>query len=165
MRSPRSRSLLACSLALALYAVPALADDAAKVDKRVTDALDAEDMNYTVQDNGEVSVTIQWNEDGRSQGVRIQSKTFSWKQNEYRDVYSIAFKTDGSGEVERALANRLLEENNSSTLGFWAKQDDTVFSIVRVPAKATPSQLHEAISFAAEKADEMEKELLKTDEY
>lgn len=164
MRSPRFLCLIACSLALAC--LPALADDEKVVpDKRVIDALESEDMNYTAQDNGEVSVTIQWNEDGRSQGVRVQSKTFSWKQNEYRDVYSIAFKTDGSKLVERALANRLLDENNSSTLGFWAKQDDTVYSIVRMPAKATPSQLHEAISFAAEKADEMEKEILGTDEF
>jgi hypothetical protein len=163
MRSPRSLRLIACSLALAC--LPALADDVVKPDMRVTDALDSEDMKYTVQDNGEVSVTIQWNEDGRSQGVRVQSKTFSWKQNEFRDVYSIAFKTDGSKLVEQALANRLLDESNSSTLGLWGKQDDTVYSIVRVPAKATPSQLHEAISFAAEKADEMEKEILGTDEY
>jgi hypothetical protein len=163
MRKPRPFRLIACSLALAC--LPALADDKLAPDKRVTDALDSEDMNYTVQDNGEVSVTIQWNEDGRSQGVRVQSKTFSWKQNEFRDVYSIAFKTDGSKLIEQALANRLLDESNASTLGFWGKQDDTVYSIVRVPAKATPSQLHEAISFAAEKADEMEKEILGTDEY
>ena len=164
MRSPRSLRLIACSLALAC--LPALADDEKVApDPRVTSALDSEDMKYTVQDNGEVSVTIQWNEDGRSQGVRIQSKSFSWKQNEFRDVYSIAFKTDDSRLIDHALANRLLDENNTSTLGFWGKQDDTVYNIVRVPAKATPSQLHEAISFAAEKADEMEKEILGTDEY
>jgi hypothetical protein len=154
-------ALAACCL---FQAGPARAEGEA--DKRVLDALDSEDIKHEVEDNGEISVVISWSNDaGRSQAVRIQSKTFSWGNNEYRDIYSIAFKTDKSNLVERALANRLLSENNQSTLGFWATQDDTVFSIARLPAKATPSMLREAIFFVAEKADDLEKELLKTDDF
>jgi hypothetical protein len=148
--------------AAALFAVNA---HASEPDKRLLDALDAENIKYEVQDNGEISVLIEWTDEKRSQIVRIQSKTFSWQQNEYRDVYSIAFKSDDPQRLQRALANRLLEENNKSVLGFWGTQDDTVFNIVRISAKATPSQLREALFFAAEHADNLEKELLRTDDF
>ncbi len=153
--------VIACCAA-ALFALNAHANDP---DKRVLDALDSEDIKYEIQDNGEISVLIEWTDEKRSQIVRIQSKTFSWQQNEYRDVYSIAFKTDDPERLQRGLANRLLKENNESVLGFWATQDDTLFNIVRISAKATPSQLREAVFFAAEHADNLEKELLKTDDY
>lgn len=162
------KTILGCALvgAMTLMVPHAALAQAAKADQRVIDALEAEDLNHTVNDNGEISVTIEWSNDGgRTQLVRIQSDTFSWANNEYRDIYSIAFKTQNNGDVERTLASRLLRENNDSTLGFWGMQNDTVFSIARLPAKATPSQLREAVFFVAEKADDLEKEILKTDDF
>lgn len=163
MRNPRFQRLAVCALALAC--LPTLADDKVAPDKRLTDALDAEDINYTAQDSGEVSVTIQWSDDGRSQAVRIQSTTRRWKESEYRDVYSMAYTVKGADSIDATLARRLLEEGNTFPLGFWALQGDTVFSIARVPANASPRQLHDAIGFVAQYADELEKELAGNDEY
>jgi hypothetical protein len=160
-----TKYLRALIAAFVLFGSAALAADG-KPDQRLLDALEAEDLKHTVQENGEISVTIEWSNDGgRTQLVRMQSDTFSWSNNEYRDIYSIAFKTADGGDVERKLASRLLRENNDSKLGFWGMQEDTVFSIARLPAKATPSQLREAIFFVAEKADDLEKEILTTDDY
>lgn len=153
--------LLSCCAAACFAAGAA----AAEPDQRLLDALDAEDIKYEVQDNGEISVLIEWTDEKRSQIVRIQSGTFRWQQNDYRDVYSIAYKVEDPQRLPRALANRLLEENNKSVLGFWAMQDDTVFNIVRISTRATPSQLREALFYAAEYADNLEKELLKSDDF
>lgn len=134
-------------------------------DARLLAALDDQNLRYEVRDSGEISVTIEWTNDGRTQLVSLQSETFSWKTHEYRDIYSIALKMEEDDGLSRKLANRLLRENNASTLGFWAIQDGTLMNIVRLPADASPKLLRDAIFFAGEQADELEKEVLKTDDY
>jgi len=135
-------------------------------DPRVSRALDAEKLRFEIEDSGEYSVVIEWSNDGgRTQLVRIPSDTFRWQGSEYRDVYSVAFVTDPGKPVDGALANRLLIENNDSLLGFWAKQDDVVMNIARIPADAPPSMLRAAVFFVGETADDLEKEVTRKDDY
>lgn len=136
-----------------------------RVDPRLRAALEAEGFEYTVSRGGDLQVLIHFNEDDRSQYVRLQSSTRRFRNIEYRDVYSTAFHFDAAAGLDAALARRLLESNNTFTLGFWALQDDVVFSIARIPAQASPAMVREAIGFVAAEADELEKELLGSDDY
>lgn len=158
-------AVLLLPLLIAASAAPA-ADKRIPPDPRVARALEAEKLDYTIEESGEYSVVIEWSNDaGRSQLVRIPSDTFRWQGGEYRDVYSVAFRTAVGKPVEAKLADRLLIENNDSLLGFWAKQGDTVMNIARIRANATPSELRAAIVFVAETADELEKEVTRKDDY
>lgn len=135
-------------------------------DPRISRALDAEKLRFEIEESGEYSVVIEWSNDGgRTQLVRIPSDTFRWQGAEYRDVYSVAFVTDKGRPVDGALANRMLVENNDSLLGFWAKQDDVVMNIARIPADASPSVLRAAVFFVGETADDLEKEVTRKDDY
>lgn len=135
-------------------------------DARVSRALDAEKLNWDIEDSGEYSVVIEWSNDGgRTQLVRIPSDTFRWQGAEFRDIYSVAFETAPGRPVDTALANRLLVENNDSLLGFWARQDDVVMNIARIRADATPSEVRAAVFFVGESADDLEKEVTGKDDY
>lgn len=147
---------------------PAAAEKAAKkvvTDSRLLTAVEAEGLKYSVASNGNLEVLIDYSEESRSQQVYLQSKTFRYIDNEFRDVYSIAFRFDAEAGLEPALARRLLEASNTFTMGFWATQEGTLYCIVRLPARATPSQVRDAIMFVAAEADELEKELLGSDEF
>ena len=147
---------------------PAAAEKAAKkavTDSRLLTAVEAEGLRYTVSRNGNLEVLIDYSEESRSQRVHLQSKTFRYIDNEFRDVYSIAYRYDATTGLEPALARRLLEASNTFSMGFWATQEGTLYCIVRLPARATPSQVRDAIMFVAAEADELEKELLGSDEF
>ena len=139
-------------------------DAEAKVDPRIRAALEAEGLDYTVGRSGDLEVLIEFSDEGRSQFVRLQSSVRRYRGIDYRDVYSMAYRFDSGAGLDPALAQRLLEANNDYTLGFWAVQGDVVFSIARIPAQASPAMVREAISFVAAEADDLEKELLGSDE-
>lgn len=147
---------------------PAAAEKAAKkvvTDSRLLTAVEAEGLKFSVASNGNLEVLIDYSEESRTQLVYLQSTTFRYLDNEFRDVYSIAYRFDAEAGLEPALARRLLEASNSFTMGFWATQTGTLYCIVRLPARATPSQIRDAIMFVAAEADELEKELLGSDEF
>jgi hypothetical protein len=135
------------------------------IDQRIAEALDAENISYTVNESEEALITIEWTNDSRSQIIHVPSKTFSWKKHEYRGIYSFALKIEDKQGLERSLANRLLQENSETAIGFWSVQNNFLFYVVAIPAHASSDFVRQAIFFVGEKADEMEKELLKTDDY
>jgi hypothetical protein len=157
---------VAATIAFATSAWVHAEDKKIPPDPRISRALEAEKLRFEIEESGEYSVVIEWsNDDGRTQLVRIPSDTFRWQGVEYRDVYSIAFKTAPGKPVDGALANRMLVENNDSLLGFWAKQGDVVMNIARIPADAPPSMLRAAVFFVGETADNLEKEVTRKDDY
>ncbi|MCG6118199.1 MAG: hypothetical protein MEQ07_08425 [Aquimonas sp.] len=140
-------------------------DHEALVDPRLRAVLEAEGLEYTVGHGGDLEVLIRFSDDSRSQFVRLQSSTRRYRNIEFRDIYSTAYQFDLSRGLDPALARRLLEANNTYTVGFWAVQDDRVFSIARIPGQASPAMVREAIRFVAAEADELERELLGSDDY
>ena len=134
-------------------------------DKRLIEALESEGLKYEVLETGELSVLIEWTDENRSQIVRLQSKTFRFQQHEYRDIYSLGYEIKEGEQLPIALATRLLTESNTSKLGFWALQEHQVYNIARMASRSTPSQIREAIFYVAQYADDLEKELLGTDDF
>ncbi len=157
-----------CGWALAL-APPALAQDveaAGRLDGRVETALKAEKLDYSVDAKGNAKVVMSFSDDaGRTQLVTVQSVTFSYRQVEFREIFSAALKASDQNGLDLDLARRLLEESSKSKLAFWGIEDDVVWAIARIPADASSATLREAIDFVAVRADELEKERLETDEF
>jgi hypothetical protein len=157
-----------CGLAL-LLALPAPAQDVeaeGEIDARVARALKAEKLEYSVDAKGNAKVVMSFSDDAeRTQLVTVQSVTFSYRQVEFREIFSAALKASDKNGLDLNLARRLLEESSKSKLAFWGIEDDVVWAIARIPADASSATLREAIDFVAVRADELEKERLGTDEF
>lgn len=150
---------LCITLSLLLGVGASTTAQSAEADKRVKTALDAENLPYEVDQDGDFKVTLSFPDDNdRTQLIVVQSQTFSFQQTEFREIFSAAMKIDDAGKLNLELARRLLGESSESKLGFWGIEGDIVWSIARIPANAPASTLHEAISFVAIRADDLEKE-------
>lgn len=151
----RAIAAIACSTLL-LFAFNTAA---VEPDKRVRAALDAESLNFDIDEDGDYKVVLSFHDDNdRTQQVIVQSQTFTYQQTEFREIFSAAVKLDDAGKLDLALARRLLEESSESMLGFWGIEDNVIWAIARIPANAPASALHESISFVAIRADDLEKE-------
>lgn len=152
-------------IAIALVAVSA----ASAQDARVKKALDSLGVKYEVNDSGNYKVVYQMeNDPDRSQLALVVSKTNTYKSTEIREIWSIAAVLDYYPDQE--LIERLFTTNSNSKLGAWAIEvtDDGQVWIIytaKVQASITAKQLTEVIYFVCESADELELELLGTDEY
>lgn len=166
-----TRRLLLPALSLLLFAssVPAQEDAASdeaalkeaktpRVDGRLRAVVEAAGLRYDINDKAELQLVIEY-DSGRSQGVSLQSKTLRYDVGEQRDIYSLAHRFGEDETPDPALLQRLLGENNTFTLGFWALQDRNLYVIARIPARASPLQVKEAVYFVAEVADGLEREL------
>ncbi|MBK9494813.1 MAG: hypothetical protein BWZ07_01434 [Alphaproteobacteria bacterium ADurb.BinA280] len=157
--------IVGLGLAGPIAAEEAVEKESEQPDKRLIEALESEGLKYEILDTGELSVLIEWTDENRSQIVRLQSKTFRFQQHEYRDIYSLGYEIKEGEQLPIALATRLLTESNTSKLGFWALQEHQVYNIARMASRSTPSQIREAIFYVAQYADDLEKELLGTDDF
>ena len=173
LATPRlaGRLVLGAILPLLLFASPTPAQDevgvdeaelkgakATQVDTRLRAAVDAAGLSYEINAKADLQLVIEY-DDGRSQSVTLQSRTLRYDVGEQRDVYSLAHRFGEDETLDPALLQRLLGENNTFTLGFWALQDRHLYAIARIPARASPLQVREAVRFVAEVADELEREL------
>jgi hypothetical protein len=137
-----------------------------KLDVRVRKALEAEQLEFEVDPKGDAKIILRFTDDGdRTQLVIVQSATFSYRQTEFREVFSAGLKADDEKGLDLALARRLMEESSRSKLAFWGIEDGVVWAIARIPADASPGSLREAVDFVAVRADDLEKERLGTDEF
>ena len=143
------RLALRAVLPLLLFASPTPAQDEAEVDE--AELKGAKAM--------QVDTRLRAAVDAAGQSVTLQSRTLRYEVGEQRDVYSLAHRFDGEEALDPALLQRLLGENNTFTLGFWALQDRHLYAIARIPARASPLQVREAVRFVAEVADDLEREL------
>lgn len=141
-------------------------DHSDKLDPRVAKALDDLKLGFEVDAKGDAKVILSFTDDGgRTQLVIVQSGTYRYRNNEFRDVFSAGLKADEEKGLDLPLARRLLEESSRSKLAFWGVEDAVVWSIARIPADAPADALKEAIDFVAVTADDLEKERVGTDEF
>ena len=178
---PRSSLTLAAQVLLATLLLPAIAsaqqvettaaveedeDYSDRLDPRVAKALGDLKLGYEVDKKGDAKVILSFTDDGgRTQLVVVQSGTYQYRNNEFRDVFSAGLKADEEKGLDLPLARRLLEESSRSKLAFWGVEDAVVWSIARIPADAPADALKEAIDFVAVTADDLEKERVGTDEF
>ncbi len=142
------------------------AEPAGELDPRARNALEAEGLEFEVDEKGDAKVILRFTDDGdRTQLVIVQSGTFKYRKTEFREIFSAGLKADADKGLDLALARRLMEESSRSKLAFWGVEDGVVWAIARIPADASADTLREAIDFVAVRADDLEKERLGTDEF
>lgn len=136
-----------------------------KGDSRVGAILDAEDMKYEIDDDGDYKLIFGLEND-RTQLVFINSQTDTFAGVEIREVWSVGLK--GSGQLSATVANELLERNAKYKVGGWQviNKDGQVLALFTIvlSADADQSELVTVLNAVAIQADEIEKEFLKNDD-
>lgn len=127
-------------------------------DPRLSAALDAAGIRYSVQSSGDLQVAATLGNE-RTQSIVLRSQTHAYRNEEWREVYSVAHRIDEDAPLDAALARRLLDANNTLVMGAWGMDRGKLTLIVRLPARSSPLRLVDAIDFVAEVADTLEAEL------
>jgi hypothetical protein len=155
---PRSLSMrivfLATAAALALAAFPASATDPA-----VEALLKASGLSYEVDKDGDYTVVVEWDKDGRSQLVYISGSVEDMAGVQVFTAFSPAYVLDAEGGIELALARRLLTENGKFKIGAWETGGKNLYFTTKIPAGISGAQFKTLLLVTAENADDMELEL------
>lgn len=145
------------------FDAPSMHETVRSADPAVGRLLDGLDYKYEVDPDGDYKLTFEL-ENGRSQLAFVISQVESFGQMKVREVWAPAYRA-GDGQFPAAIANRLLEDSQSSKLGGWVKQGDMAVFVIKLAADATSAQLDDALDFVLRTADGMEQELTGRDEY
>lgn len=165
----RSLTLVTLSgllLAGSLLPLSAQLGDAKGGDARVRRLLDEVGLKWTLDDEGDFKLHNELT-DGRSQLIWVLSNTSDLRQLEVREVWSIAFTSDEPFSAE--TARRLLSENTETKVGAWQmrRMGDkyaAVFS-AQIAANTDGETLETVIDAVGQTADNLEKDLLGTDDW
>lgn len=138
-----------------------------KADPRLLKALNESGLKWNALDDGDFKLQFNFDDD-RSHLVFAESATQTLGIIEVREVWAIGWK--GEKKPSALIANRLLIDNSQKKVGAWElleMDDGTYIAIfnVKVSADCSGAALKSIIHGIAEVADEMEKELLTTDDY
>ncbi|HRO63787.1 hypothetical protein [Thermomonas sp.] len=147
--------LLALSLAclLPLASLPAAAADAS-VEARLT----ARGLKYTIDDDGDYKVILNFSEEGRTQLIYVSGGTEDVSGLSIREVFAPAanIKTDG---LTAEMAMDLLRESRTKKIGAWEIAGDYLYYVIKLPDSANAQELNAAIRVAGSIADDKEIEL------
>lgn len=144
--------LAAAALAL-LAPVAAHAEDAS-VERR----LDAESLQYKIDQDGDYRSTFSYSSDKRTQLVFVSGRTETISGAVIREIFSPAadMKADG---VSGTKAIALLEKSSDQKIGAWEIRAGTLYYVIKFPEPMSASQLHSLMNIAATAADNMEIEI------
>jgi len=142
---------LACLLPLA--SLPANAGDAA-VEARLT----ARGLKFTIDDDGDYKVVLNFTSENRTQLVYVSGGTEESGGMSVREVFAPAanIKTD---HVTPEMALELLRESRTKKIGAWEIAGDYLYYVIKLPDSVDAAQLGEAIRIAGSIADDKEIEL------
>ena len=137
-----------------------------KADPRLRRALNDASLKFTEKSNGDFSLHFTL-EGGRTHVVVAESKTEKLGVIEVREVWAIGWK--GKREPSATVANKLLRDNARKKVGAWQlnQEDGTYFALfnVKVSADTDGDALKTIVFGVANTADEMEKDLLDSDDF
>jgi hypothetical protein len=139
-------------------------------DPRIRSALDKAGLQYEITGDGDFKVIFKFNEDKRSQVILINSNTERIKETniEIREIYSVAYKTNGNLPVE--VANQLMKDSQKRKIGAWelintsAGVSLAVFD-AKISADTSTDNLVKIMRLVAIRADNMEQELTGEDKF
>jgi hypothetical protein len=136
-------------------------------DPRVARALDALDINYQIDSDGDFKIGFEL-EDGRTQEGFIRSQTYEFMDLELREIFSVGLSSRGSFDAR--TANLLLQENEDKKIGAWSvisDREDNHLAIytVKIAADLDGKELVGAIFAVLNTADDMEKRLSGRDDF
>ncbi|MGV8958920.1 MAG: hypothetical protein ACOH1V_00830 [Stenotrophomonas sp.] len=153
---------LGLALVGTLVAVTGVAS-AATPDRAVGRLLDTLKYEYEIDDDGDYKLVYEVDK-SRTQLVFVRSAVETFGTHHVREVWSPAYRSPGA-QFPALVANRLLEDSNTSKLGGWVKQGETAMFVVKIDADASAEVLSDAIDAAIRSADAMELELTSKDEF
>jgi len=138
-----------------------------KIDARLREALTEAELHFTEMDDGDFKLHFTL-EDERTHLVFAESKTQVLGPIEVREVWAIGWKGDKAPTAR--IGNKLLQDNARRKVGAWElheQEDGGFYAIfnVKVSADADGEALKSIVFGVAQTADEMEKDLLGTDDY
>ncbi len=130
-------------------------------DPRVKQQLDALGISYELNEDASYSVGFEL-EDGRAQQAFIESETSMLGEFEIREVWSVAYISEGPLDAE--LANYLLHQNSLLTIGAWqlVQLSPDEFAVAysnKIIADCDPDALAASLTVVLNIADELEKNL------
>jgi hypothetical protein len=143
----------------------AVADDPPAGDPRIKAILEELGLKYEIDDDGDYKVLLEWEEDGRSQLAFINSATERLEKMEVREIWSAGYTSEKP--LKAKIANRLLEDSFQKKLGSWQLMKGDIWIAtfaVKLDADADADTVWTALEAVLTSADEMEKELLGTDD-
>jgi hypothetical protein len=141
-----------------------IGDNSPEYDERVRKILKAEDVQYTVDSDGDFKVIYDMGDD-RTQMAFIRSTTETYQNMEIREIWSFGYESEND-VFPAAIATKLLEDTFIKKLGAWAKAGNRALFVVKLSANADAETLLNALQMALESADEMEEQLTgDTDEF
>lgn len=150
-----------------LLPVSAQLGDAKEGDARVRRLLEELELKWTIDKDGDFRLHNQVESDDRSQLIWVLSNTSDLRNLEVREVWSIGFKSAEPFSAE--IARRLLTQNTQTKVGAWQMRkmgDDyvAVFS-AQIAANTDAETLQTVIDAVATTADEMELDVVGTDDW
>lgn len=137
-------------------------------DVRVATALQEAQLKYEIDQDGDYRLLIDYSEEGRSQLVWANSKTYTLGDAlEVREVWSVAYEVPTVVPV--TLANQLLQRNFEQIIGTWQimtiNGGSYVVFTAKVPADLAAEQLAAVVYAVAETADDFEIEMMVGDDF
>ena len=156
-----TRLLPGCALLL-LLALPARAAEGPVADPAVRKQLDALQVKYQVDEDGDYKMTFEV-ANGRTQMVFVRSPVETSGSHRIREIWSPGLKYS-TPELDAKVANRLLENSAEVIMGGWVRHKSMAMFVVKIPEKSTPEELRDAIESAAACADAIELELTSRDD-
>lgn len=135
---------------------PKAADPPAKVpDASVKARLDARELKYEVDQDGDYKLVFSFDEDKRSQIVFISGGTESVDDLAVREVFAPAARLKDDG-VTGDKALELLADSRTRKLGAWEVDGDVLYYVMKLPDSVDAAQLEAAMNIVAQVADDME---------
>ena len=139
-----------------------------KPDPRIPAMLELSELKYQIDDDGDAIVVISGWEEDRSQTVFISSRTYTYDDQEFREVFSPAY----TGELPTAkVLAYCLKQNSGVKIGSWKLQidsDNETVALVfgaNVDANASPQRLRQVLLNVAKTTDDLERKLSDQDNF
>lgn len=136
-------------------------------DPRVARALDALEIQYEIDSDGDFHFGFEL-QDGRNQQGFIRSQTYEFMGLELREIFSVGLSSRGSFDAR--TANLLLHQNAQMKLGAWSVTSDrednhlAIFT-AKIAADLDGEELLGAIAVVLNTADDMENRLSGRDDF
>ncbi|MGN6113247.1 MAG: hypothetical protein ACTHOC_09645 [Luteimonas sp.] len=137
---------------------PKAAAPAKVPDPSVKTRLDARDIKFEVDEDGDYKLVFSFEEDERTQIVFVSGGTEDFGGLKVREVFAPAARLKEGG-VTGDLARELLRNSRTRKIGAWETDDDLLYYVIKLPDSADAELLETAMDLAAQMADDMEKQI------
>jgi hypothetical protein len=134
------------------------ADAPRPADASVKAKLDALELQYEVDGDGDYKLIFSFDDDGRSQMLFVSGGTQAIGDMKVREIFAPAARVEADG-VDGAVALEMLADSRTNKLGAWEIGGDVLYYVVKLPDDIDAAQLEQVMHIVAVMADQMEARL------